>query len=304
MQVHFGLGALRPEWPASVVAIGTFDGVHLGHQAVIRTAVSQAAAQEIPAIVLTFDRHPASVLAPDRCPRALAALETNLAEFASLGVAATVVLAFDDALSQTPAEAFFREILQNGLRASGFVVGHDFAFGQHRQGTADWLAERLPTEIVPPLTIDGVRVSSSRIRSAIEQGQMVEATRWLGRPFSIHGVVIGGQKLGRTIGYPTVNLARSFDQVLPPDGVYATTARGLFGSYRAALSIGTRPAVGGRDRTIEAYLIDYPGDALYGQTVTLDLHHFLRAEANFPSLQHLTDQIARDVEAVRTSPVA
>ena len=125
------------------------------------------------------------------------------------------------------------------------------------------------------------------------------AANWLGRPFRIDGVVVGGQKLGRTLGYPTINLARSIDQVLPPDGVYVATTTTHTGEYRTALSIGTRPAVGGTHRTIEGYLLDYPGDSLYGQSVSLSIHHHLRAEADFPSLEALKAQIAADVQASR-----
>ena len=299
MQVHFGLGTLVPEWQHSVVAIGTFDGVHLGHQAVIREAVEIGQATEIPSVVLTFDRHPAAILAPGRQPRLLASLESNLEQLRLLGVAVTVVLPFDQALSRMTATDFLETILRKGLQAKQLVVGHDFAMGADREGSADWLARRIPTCVVEPFVVEGERVSSSGIRRAVETGAMEIAANWLGRPFRIDGVVVGGQKLGRTLGYPTINLARSIDQVLPPDGVYVATTTTHTGEYRTALSIGTRPAVGGTHRTIEGYLLDYPGDSLYGQSVSLSIHHHLRAEADFPSLEALKAQIAADVQASR-----
>lgn len=299
MQVHFGVGLLKAEWARAVGCVGTFDGVHRGHQAVIRRAVETAQSAELPCCLVTFDRHPAAVLAPDRCPKALASLEQNLEAFARLGVAVALVLPFDVALSQMSAQDFLNEILEARVRADRLVVGHDFAMGHRRQGTTDWLAERIPTEVVAPFELEGLRVSSSAIRQAVQEGEMELAARLLGRPFAIDGVVVSGQRLGRQLGYPTANLARSFDQVLPPDGVYAARVLWNGGAYDAALAIGTRPAVGGGDRTIEAYLLDYPGDSLYGLAVSMELRHRLREERNFPSLDALKEQMARDVLEAR-----
>jgi len=221
MQVHFGVGLLRAEWRKSVACVGTFDGVHLGHQAVIREAISQAQDKELPCVLVTFDRHPAAILAPARCPKSLAGLQENLEVFRELGVSATVVLPFDAELSRMSAERFLREILIGAVRASSLVVGHDFAMGNGREGNTDWLASRLPTTVVKPFEIDGVRVSSSAIRRMVSEGQVEDAARLLGRPFALSGVVVGGQKLGRQLGFPTANIARSFDQAVPAQGIYA-----------------------------------------------------------------------------------
>jgi len=299
MQVHFGVGRLKAEWLRAVVCIGTFDGVHLGHRAVIRKAVEDARERELPCALITFDRHPAAILAPDRCPKALAGLSRNLQEFASLGVSIAVVLPFDVELSQMSAERFLDEILRDALRAETLVVGHDFAMGHGRRGTPEWLAAHIPTDVVAPFHVEEERVSSSLIREAVESGEMEKATRLLGRPFAIEGVVVGGQRLGRQLGYPTANIARSFDQALPADGVYAARFRSETGVYNAALAIGLRPAVGGTARTIEAYLLDYPGDSLYGLAVELEVWRRLREERNFPSLDALKDQMAQDVELAR-----
>lgn len=299
MQVHFGVELLAAEWPHSVACIGTFDGVHLGHQEVIRTAVRQAHEQESPCVLVTFDRHPAHVLAPTRCPKPVASLSSNLSAFESLGVAVAVVLPFDYELSQTSAEDFFTQILLDRIKAQAIVVGHDFAFGHNRVGTAGWLQERIRTTVVPPFEIDQRRVSSSEIRRDVAAGRVEEAARLLGRPFSIPGVVVSGQKLGRQLGFPTANLARSFDQVLPAHGIYSGEFLCPIGRFRAAVNIGTRPAVGGTSVTIEAYLLDYPGDSLYGISANLELHSRVREERNFESLDALKAQIALDVEMIR-----
>jgi riboflavin kinase/FMN adenylyltransferase len=253
MLVHFGVDLIAAEWPESIVCIGTFDGVHRGHQALIQTAVDQARAHELPAVIVTFDRHPAAILDPLHKPASLGTLEQNVIAMRQLGAGVCVILPFNEDLRQTPAEHFLERILRVKLHASALVVGHDFAMGRDRVGTADWLAERIPTTILPPVEEAGVRISSSAIRSAIMQGEVAEAARFLGRPYALRGVVIGGQKLGRTLGYPTINLARSTDQAIPADGVYAGRAVTPQGEFRAAISIGMRPAVQGKHRTVRPF---------------------------------------------------
>lgn len=299
MQVHFGVELLAAEWTRAVVCMGTFDGVHRGHQQVILEAVRQASERESPCVVVTFDRHPAHILAPERCPKPVSSLQSNLAAFESLGAALAVVLPFDYDLSQTSAEDFFQEILLDRIKAEAIVVGHDFAFGHNRQGTPEWLGARIETTVVPAYELDHRRVSSSEIRRAIEAGKVEDADRLLGRPFEIPGVVVAGEKLGRQLGFPTANLARSFDQVLPAFGIYSGELLCPRGTFKAAISIGTRPAVGGNKMTIEAYLLDYPGDSLYGMAVTLKVMTRVRDERDFDSLEALKAQIARDVEVVR-----
>ncbi|MCC7228875.1 MAG: bifunctional riboflavin kinase/FAD synthetase [Fimbriimonadaceae bacterium] len=296
MQIHFGEELLRAEWSAAVVCLGTFDGVHLGHQTVISTAVRAAKSKGLPCVLLTFDRHPAAILAPERCPKQIASLASNLEAFAKLGVAAAVVLPFTLERSQTPAEAFFEEVIVRRVRGTEIVVGHDFAFGKNRLGTPDWLKTRIETDEIPPFEIDELRVSSSGIRRAVMEGDVEQAGRWLGRAFDIEGIVVSGQRLGRTLGFPTINLARSVDGVLPKDGIYAGLARIGTNRYAAAISIGFRPTVQGKNRTLEAYLIDYPGREIYGEPVTLEFHRRVRDEAKFESLSELKTQMARDVE--------
>ena len=297
MQVFFGAETLEPEWKHSVVCIGTFDGVHLGHGAVIGSAVSRAAELGLPTVLATFDRNPAAVLAPDRCPPSIASLRSNLDEFRLLGIQIAVVLRFDREFSEVSADDFFQNILVDRLGAQAIVVGHDFTFGKNRVGNPEWLASRVETDIVEPFLIDGQRVSSSRIRTAVSEGEMGVAASLLGRPFEIAGIVVSGQRLGRTIGFPTLNLARSFRQVTPADGIYAGSCETPMGTFKAAVSVGARPTVDD-ERTIEAYLIDYPGSEIYGAAVRLKLIERLRTVAKFDSLEALQAQIASDIEHV------
>jgi len=212
-----------------------------------------------------------------------------------------VILPFDIELSRTSAQSFFDSILTSKIRTDAIVIGHDFAFGHNRQGTPEWLRDHILTTVIPPFELDGRRVSSSEVRRDIESGNVEAAARLLGRPFEIPGVVVAGKRLGRQLGYPTANVARSFDQVLPAYGIYSGEMDTVYGAFKAAISIGVRPAVGGKSMTIEAYLLDYPGDPLYGLPVALKLHSRVRDERNFPSLDALRAQIAQDVEVVRSS---
>ncbi len=299
MLVFLGAAGLRPQWDGSVVCIGTFDGVHLGHQKVVSTAVEEARGRSLPSVVVTFDRHPASVLAPERCPPCLGTVGSNLRRLRALGASVAVVLAFDRSLAERTAEEFFRELIVGSLRAQAMVVGHDFAFGKGREGTPSWLAERIATTVVPPFERDGCRVSSSAIRSLVAGGQMERASELLGRPYCLEGVVVAGERLGRQLGYPTANLGLACDQAVPADGVYAGRCRTPIGEFAAAVSIGTRPTVGGRRRAIEAFLLDYPGDDLYGAAIELDLLTRIRGQETFDGVEALKRQMALDVQKVR-----
>lgn len=300
MLIHFGADHIQPEWPAAVVCIGTFDGVHLGHQALIKQTVALAQSRHLPSVVLTFDRHPAEILAPDHAPLAINTLDQNLELIKALGVSLTVILPFDKHLANCPAEQFYQTILKNTLYAEAMVIGHDFAFGHNRQGTPEWLQARIETHVLPPVAINETRVSSSQIRQAIQAGNCELAHSLLGRPFQIKAPVIGGHQLGRTLGYPTANLARSSKLCSLPHGIYACQAHTFIGSFIAATSIGTRPTVQGTHPTIEAFLLDYPGDSLYGQVIELDFLHRLRDELKFDSLEALKTQMSLDVQRTRS----
>lgn len=298
MQVHFGLETLNVEWPECVACIGTFDGVHLGHREVISKAVDKASAKDQPCALITFDRHPAATLAPEKCPPAISSLSHNLIEFGRLGVGMTVVLPFDRRLSETTAEDFFADFLKARLRCGHIALGYDFAFGKDRLGTPEWLGQHIETTVVPRFNLDGTRVSSTSIRAAVSDGRVEDAARWLGRPFSVEGFVVSGQRLGRELGFPTINIARSFHQVTPGDGVYAGVCHNTFGAFRAAIAIGVRPAVGGGPRTIEAHLLDFPGNSLYGKPVVIEVRHRLRDETDFGTVDELKMQMAKDIDCV------
>lgn len=299
MIVQVGVEGLRPEWPGAVVGIGTFDGVHRGHRAVLKDLVREARAAGLPAVVITFDRHPAAVLAPDQCPPALATLDENLRDIAACGVDVAIVLPFTRELSELSADVFFRSILLDRLRVRRMVVGHDFALGHDRRGNAEWLGDRIDTVVVPPLEVNGARVSSTEIRQWVAEGDVARAAEVWGRVPTVSGVVVGGQRLGRTLGYPTANLGRTGVGIVPGDGVYAGWAEGPFGHLRAAISIGCRPVVQGEDRTIEGYLLDYDGPEFYGAALRYGFCERLRPELPFPSLDDLVVQMGQDVAQTR-----
>ena len=298
MLTHFGTASLSVEWDKSVVCIGTFDGVHLGHQALLKRAAELARESEIASVAVTFDRHPAATLHPEICPPAISSLEENLDRIAALGVSACVVLTFDKGMAEMSANQFYEEILLKKLKISQAVIGSDFAFGHDRQGTTEWLAERIAVEVIQPVRLDGERVSSREIRMTVTAGEIEKASRLLGRPFQIDAVVVGGQKLGRELGFPTINLDRSIAGVTPADGIYGGDCITSVGVYKAAISIGGRPTFKDQPRTLEAYLIDFPYSNLYGQAVSLRFHRRLREERRFETLEALKTQIAIDVEQV------
>lgn len=299
MQVHVGLDLLKVEWNRSVACIGTFDGVHLGHRQVIEATVARSLERGLPSVIITFDRHPASILVPDRCPRPIASLDSNLHQFRKMGISLALVLPFTRQLADTSAEQFFDEAIRTCVRADLVVVGHDFAFGHDRVGTPDWLATRIETEVIPAFEIGGTRISSSAVRRAVAEGHVEVANTLLGRPFAIEGAVVRGAQLGRKLGYPTANVARTFNQITPGDGIYSGEARTQNGRFRAAISIGGRPTIDATSRTIEAYLLDYKGESLYGTSITLEVQRKLRDQIKFEDLESLKEQMAKDVAIVR-----
>lgn len=299
MIIHFGTASLNPEWKASIVCLGVFDGVHLGHRSLIEPAVNQAREREVPAIAVTFDRNPLAVLRPDAAPKALCTLDQKLEWLSHLGLSACLVLPFDQALSQMSARDFLDLVLIEKLKAKKLMIGHDFAFGRGREGAASWLVGRIESETAPPFALEGARVSSSVIRRLVAEGEVERAGLKLGRPLALRGVVVPGQKLGRTLGFPTVNLAFSSDLVCPADGVYAAWAATPLGRFKAGVSIGMRPTLDGRHRTTEAFLIDFPGESLYSAPVTLEFHSRIREERKFGSLEALKEQMQKDIAECR-----
>jgi riboflavin kinase/FMN adenylyltransferase len=269
------------------VAIGTFDGVHLGHREVIDDADT----------VLTFEPHPVSVLAPQAAPKLIMAFGVKRDVLDGLGVSELVVIPFDRDFASIPAEDFCSGVLVDRLGASRVSVGENFRFGAKAHGDTEMLAGRdeFDTRVVPLLDIDGETVSSSRIRALIGAGEVDLATKLLGAPFLMEGEVVEGDKRGRKLGFPTANLVPDDAMVVPGHGVYAAFADG----HPAAVNVGVRPMFEtGRGLLIEAYLIDFEGD-LYGRTLRLAFVERLRGERRFPGVEDLIAQMHRDVEQAR-----
>jgi riboflavin kinase/FMN adenylyltransferase len=267
------------------VAVGTFDGVHLGHRAVIEGADT----------VLTFDPHPLAVIAPGREPRLLTTLERKAELIGELGVQELVVVPFDETMAAVGADAFVSDVLVDRLGATHVSVGENFRFGHRALGDAASLAAdaRFETRIAPLLEVDGEVVSSNHIRGLLLGGAVEYADTLLGRPFRHAGEVVHGDKRGRELGFPTANLIPPEGYVVPGHGVYAALANGV----PAAVNIGVRPMFeSGRGELIEAFLIDWEGD-LYGQVLRIDFLKRLRGERRFPSVDDLVAQMNRDVQA-------
>ncbi|MGE0454208.1 MAG: bifunctional riboflavin kinase/FAD synthetase [Vicinamibacteria bacterium] len=300
------LDDLRPRgWPSPAVAIGNFDGVHLGHQALVRRIVERARATTGSAVVLTFDPHPARVLAPERAPEALLTLEQRAELLAGLGVDRLAVLPFDAAMAGLAPEAFAERVLAGALGARAVVVGEQFRFGRGRSGDVAMLraaGARLGFEVlsVAPVVEAGVRVSSSRVRAALAAGEVELAGRLLGRLPFVDGRVVRGDGRGRQLGFPTANLD-VLNQALPGPGVYAAWCRLPDGRmHGAAANVGRRPTFGGGDLTVEAHLLDHAGD-LYDRTLRLSFVRRLREERRFDGGDELARQIGADVHAARAA---
>jgi riboflavin kinase/FMN adenylyltransferase len=285
------------------VAIGVFDGVHLGHQQVIRQTITDAEQQEAIAVVITFDRHPNVVVAPQRVPELIYSLPQKLRAIEALGTDVTLVIEFDERFSRQTGEEFVRGLARDFLHIHSICVGSTFTFGYKRSGNVD-LLRQLGKELhfivhgLAAVALDGQTVSSTRIRDAIRSGQLDAASQMLGRGYSLAGNVVRGDALGKKLGFPTANLDTS-GLVVPPNGVYAAHARIGRATYRAAVNIGVRPTVGAQSqRRVEAHLLDFKGE-LYDQELELTFVDKLREEEKFDSIETLKSQIARDVEAAR-----
>jgi riboflavin kinase / FMN adenylyltransferase len=269
------------------VAIGVFDGVHVGHRQVIDDADT----------ALTFEPHPLRVLHPDAAPKLIMPFEIKRDVIEGLGVAELVVIPFDDEFSSIPAEDFCSRILVETLGAESVSVGENFRFGAKAKGDPHMLASReeFETRVVPLVEVDGEIVSSTRVRSLVAAGEVEAATRCLGAPFLLEGTVVEGDERGRKLGFPTANIVPSDDLVCPGHGVYAAFADGR----PAAVNVGVRPTFEtGRGLLVEAYLLDFDGD-LYGRTLRIAFISRLRGERRFPGVEELIAQMNRDVAAAR-----
>ena len=287
----------------AIIALGNFDGFHLGHQAVVGEAIAWAKSENRPAIVATFDPHPVRHFKPDAEPFRLTTLDQRQELFEAAGADAMLVFGFDGELAATTAEAFVASLLVERFGAAGVVTGEDFTFGKARGGNVAVLAELgaacgLQARAIGPVAESGEVVSSSRIREALQAGDCLTATHLLTRPFAIRGIVQHGDKNGRLLGYPTANLALG-SYLRPRFGVYAVTGKLPDGRMlNGAANIGVRPQFDPPRELLEPYFFDFAED-LYGQEIEVAFHHFLRGEAKFASLEELTAQIERDCDAAR-----
>jgi len=298
-----GGSVVSPHLAGGIVALGNFDGFHLGHQAVVGRAVARARAEGRPALVATFDPHPVRHFRPEAAPFRLTTLDQRQDLFAAAGADAMVVFAFDGALAGLTAEAFVEERLIAGLAIGGVVTGEDFTFGKARGGNAGVLEalgarHGFAAEAVGPVALDGEPVSSSRIRDLLRAGEMRAAARLLTRPFAIRGTVRHGDKVGRTIGYPTANLDLGA-YLRPAYGIYAVTGRLPDGRVvQGAANLGIRPSFDPPKELLEPYFFDYAGD-LYDATIEVALVEYLRPEAKFDGLPALIAQMDADCARAR-----
>ncbi len=283
-----------------IFALGFFDGVHLGHQALLSACKALAAERGCATAAITFEAHPLSAFT-NEYPPLLSTLSDRVALLGQFGMEQIVNFPVSGQIMATPWQDFLQALLEEG--AAGFVCGDDFRFGSKGAGDVHRLREfceekGLPCIVVPEQTLDGVRISSSHIRTLLEAGDLAQAERFLGHPFVFTGQVVHGRALGRTIGIPTANLAVPEKQLLPKRGVYACRACVGESCYAAVTNIGSRPTVGGHHVTVESWLLDFDGD-LYGKDVTLEFCEFLRPERKFDSLETLKAEIRHNAQQTR-----
>ena len=293
----------------SVLTAGNFDGLHVGHRAIMDTVTTRAHALGGAAVVYTFEPHPRKVLQPDRAPRLLTTLEQKLELLEAQGVDAVIVEPFTREFARFPAERFVREILHERIDPREVYVGYDFRYGRDREGSMRTLTELGPhlgfaVTIIPEVTVGDRDVNSTRIRELLEEGRVDEAALLLERPYTVRGTVMRGDQRGRTIGFPTLNLA-SENEILPALGVYAGQVRfldaepGTQVEWPAVTNVGRRPTFKDDDPVLaEAHLLDFEED-VYDRRIEITFEHFLRAEQKFENVDALKSQIGRDAEAAR-----
>ena len=286
------------------LAIGVFDGVHRGHQAVISTSADHAATSNGTPVVVTFDPHPEKVLRPQAAPHLLSATQHKIALIRALGVEHLLIITFDKQFAATEPEDFVQKLVIHSKPLREICVGHEWSFGKNRRGNLD-LLKKLGAKFnfdvvgIPPVKIKGAVVSSTAIRQAIEKGDLAKAAEMLGREYTILGTVTRGDNLGKKIGFPTANLSAHSEQ-FPPNGVYVAEARIDGELYRGVINLGIRPTVssGKSERVLEIHLFDFSRD-IYGHDVEVRFLKFLRPEKKLANLDALVQQIRQDVERAR-----
>ncbi|MGH7902589.1 MAG: riboflavin biosynthesis protein RibF [Candidatus Dormibacteraceae bacterium] len=300
MQVHFDMP--RPRLGPTALTIGSFDGVHPGHAAVIGMVVRAARSTGLGSALLTFEPHPRCVVDPANCPKSLTTLEEKVRLFEAIGIDHLIVIQFTAALSGLPAAGFMAGLLE-GVDLRHLVIGPDFALGHRRAGDGTWLrahgAEHgYRVEVADLVRHEGVDLHSSEIRRLVTLGDMPAARKLLGRDYSIEGLVQPGDRVGRRLGFPTANIAVPPNKLVPALGAYAGRVRTETGEFAGALSVGYRPTFGGTELRVEAFLLDYEGD-LYQRRIELSFLLHLHDDLKFDSWEALSARIAEDVERTR-----
>jgi riboflavin kinase / FMN adenylyltransferase len=302
MQLIRGLSSAQRCAGGGVLTIGTYDGIHLGHQALLARLHEHAARRRAAAVLLTFEPMPREYLAPNDPPARLTSLRERWRILSGARLDYLWLLRFGEALRNLPGEAF-AQLLARELRPSLVVVGHDFRFGRNGEATAAVLASAgtrlgFDVDVLGPVTLDGERISSSGVRAALACGDFQRAQRWLGRPWSMRGRVMPGQRLGRDLGFPTANLPLERRRA-PVAGIFAVRVHGVASApLPGVASLGTRPTIGGAEALLEAHLFDFCGE-LYGREIEVEFVAKLRDEASFATLETLTAQMRRDAADAR-----
>jgi riboflavin kinase/FMN adenylyltransferase len=286
----------------SVVTLGNFDGIHMGHQALLRGAIRDSQQLGVPSVVLTFEPHPVKVLAPAHAPKMILAHKDKMQILQSLGVDIVIVQHFDLSFAKIDAEEFVRRFLVARLKAAKVWVGKDLRFGQERKGQVDDLIRwgsgfDFSVAVVDPILVNGARVSSSRIRQLIQDGHVEEVVALLGRYHFVSGRVVTGHRRGRDLGFPTANISTRTEMV-PLDGIYATIFHLRQKDLPSVSSVGLNPTFGAGPRTVESFILNFDGE-IYGAPVRLSFVKRIREEKNFPSVEALVAQMGQDVSSAR-----
>jgi riboflavin kinase/FMN adenylyltransferase len=290
--------------PESSVTIGKFDGVHLGHQQLIAETIESAEEHSLIPVVVTFDRHPHSILSPGTEPQALIGPMQKAELLAEAGIELVLNLPFDEYLSKLTPEQFVKTVLVDALKARIVIIGEGFRFGVDQQGDVETLRNLgvqlgFMVKVIPNYLVDGEVVSTSKIRSLLLEGHVVAAAKLLGRVHSTRGVIEHGLKIGRQIGFPTANMSRSAEGFLPLDGVYAGWLYADGERYMTALSVGINETFEAVPRLVEAHVIDQQGLDLYDKVITLEYVDFIRHAAKFDGVESLVAEINRDLDKIR-----
>ncbi|HEU4344309.1 MAG TPA: bifunctional riboflavin kinase/FAD synthetase [Candidatus Binatia bacterium] len=285
-----------------VATMGNFDGIHVGHQSLIRGAVEEARSRGLPSVVLTFEPHPLKLLAPERAPKLLLAHKDKMQLLQSFGVDIVVIQQFNALFASLPAEEFVRRYLVHRLKVKKIWVGKDLRFGRERRGAVSDLIRwggdlGFQVGVVEPILLDGIRVSSSHIRELLEQGRVEEVQAPLGRYHFISGRVVGGHRRGRQLGFPTANISPR-TEALPSDGIYATLLTLEATQWLSVSSIGVNPTFGAGSRTVESFIFDFSRD-IYGEIVKLSFVKRIRNEQPFATVDHLVAQMHEDVKTAK-----